>query len=101
MKRMSRRDFHRFAAVGAVVAPLAGISGQVLAQEQAVDNKPNAKQVLTPEQAKKVQESVAKREEKLAVMRSHTLPYGLEPAFVFRVCTPRRVATSAAKGSKD
>jgi hypothetical protein len=76
-----------------MVAPLAGISGEALAQEQATEAKLDAKQALTPEQTKKVKEAVAKRDEQLAGMRARTLPYGLEPAFVFRARTaPRRAA---------
>jgi hypothetical protein len=95
MKRISRRDFHRLAVVGAVATPLAGIPGAAFAQEQATEAKLGAKPVLTPEQTKKVQEAVAKRDEQLAGMRGHTLPYGLEPAFIFRA---RAATRRAAKG---
>jgi hypothetical protein len=95
MKGISRREFHRLAVVGAAAAPIARIPGVVFAQEQSKEAKLGVKQVLTSEQTQKVQEAVAKRDEQLARMRDHTLPYGLEPAFVFRA---RATTRRAAKG---
>lgn len=91
MKRISRREFSILAVVGAAAAPLAGVSLQTpkpSADEPAV---PAMKPALTEEQQKKLAEEVARRERDTAEMRGHTLPYGAEPAFVFRVrVAPRR-----------
>jgi hypothetical protein len=82
-KKISRREFHRIAAAGAVMAPIAG-----LAQEKT--EKP-AVQAATPATGEKVQEVVAKQESEMKALRSHTLPYGLEPAFTFQARPrPRR-----------
>jgi len=88
MKRISRREFNLLAVAGAAVAaPLGTVGGSRsrAGQEPATDQKPRKKPPLTAEQAKKVEEDVAKREEQLGAIRSRTLPYGLEPAFVFQV----------------
>jgi hypothetical protein len=89
MTRISRREFNRLAALGAAVSPLAGISAAREPQSQSSDAKPASKRILSSEQEGKVREAVAKRDEQLAGMRSRTLPYGLEPAFVFSVRTAR------------
>jgi hypothetical protein len=82
-KKISRREFHRIAAAGAVVAPIAGLS-------QEKTEKP-AVQVAIPATGEKVQEAVAKQESEMKALRSHTLPYGLEPAFTFQARPrPRR-----------
>jgi hypothetical protein len=95
MKRMSRRQFGKLAALGAVGVPfasgirtdsrpdIAGDENSLKLQGKAGPNPP-----LTPQQSEKLAEAVAKRDQQLAGVRSHTLPYGLEPAFVFRVRTP-------------
>ena len=88
MKRISRREFNLLAVAGAAVAaPLgtAGASPSRAGQEPTPDEKPKKKPALTTEQEKKVEEEVAKREEQLGAIRNRTLPYGLEPAFVFQV----------------
>jgi len=102
MTRISRREFNRLAALGAAVSPLAGVSAARELQSQSPETKPASKHVLSTEQEGKVREAVAKRDEQLAGMRSRTLPYGLEPAFVFSVRTARHApAANAAKDRKD
>jgi hypothetical protein len=82
-KQISRREFHRIAAVGAVMAPLAGLS-------QEKTEKP-AVQIAERAAGEKVQEAMAKQESEMKALRSHTLPYGLEPAFTFQARPrPRR-----------
>jgi len=95
MKRISRREFHRLAAVGAVSGTLARAS-LAAAQTQTAAPKPPVKVLLTAEQEKKVSEEIAERDKELAGLRSRTLPYSLEPAFVFRARIPQR--RPAAKG---
>lgn len=92
MKRITRREFHRLAAASAIVGaaaatPLAQASPQspVASQTQTATPKPPTKLLLTAEQEKKVQEKIAEREQDIAVLRNRTLPYNLEPAFVFHV----------------
>jgi hypothetical protein len=98
MTRISRREFTRLAALGAAVSPLAGISAAREPQSQSPETNPAPKQVLSAEQEGKVREAVAKRDEQLAGMRARTLPYGLEPAFVFSVRTARHAPpVNAAK----
>jgi hypothetical protein len=90
MKQISRREFHRLAAVGVVTGALAHASLEA-PQTQTAEPKPPAKILLTPEQEKKVAEQVAERDKIVARLRSHNLPYNLEPAFVFHVrSAPRR-----------
>ena len=94
MKRISRREFSRLAIAGAAAAPLAGATLQK-PEGQTLMAKPTAmKPSLTPDEEKKVEEAVAEREKGMAEMRAHTLPYGLEPAFLFRVRTPARRAAA-------
>jgi predicted 2-oxoglutarate/Fe(II)-dependent dioxygenase YbiX len=98
MTRISRREFNRLAALGAAVSPLTGISAAPEPQEQAPEARPNRRIPVTAGQSKKVNEEIAKREEQLAGMRARTLPYGLEPAFVFSVRTARHAPpVNAAK----
>lgn len=92
MKRISRREFHRLAAIGAVSGALAHASPQ----PQSTAPKPPTKVLLTAEQEKKVGEKVAERDQDMAGLRSRNLPYALEPAFVFRARVPQR--RPAAKG---
>jgi hypothetical protein len=91
MKRISRREFHRLAAIGAVSGALAHASPQPQApQTQSAPPKPPTKVLLTAEQEKKVGEKVAERDQDMAGLRSRNLPYTLEPAFVFRARVPQR-----------
>jgi hypothetical protein len=98
LKRITRREFHLLAAAGAIAAPLAasGLPGQ---QPQSTTEKPPVQALLTSEEQKKVNEEVAKREEEMSILHRHTLPYGLEPAFVFRARVPRRRASAKAPRS--
>jgi hypothetical protein len=92
MKRLTRREFHSLAAVGAIAGaaattPLAQVPAHtgVAPQSQVAEPKPPTKLLLTPEQEKKVHEKIAEREQDIANLRSRVLPYDLEPAFVFHV----------------
>jgi hypothetical protein len=92
MKGITRREFHRLAAVGAIAGaaattPLAqgSIHSMDAPQTQAAAPKPPTKLLLTADQEKKVQEAIAEREKDIVVLRNRTLPYDLEPAFVFHV----------------
>ena len=85
-KKISRREFHRIAAAGAVVAPIAG-----LAQEKT--EKPTV-QIATRAAGDKVQEAIAKQESEMKTLRSYTLPYGLEPAITFQARPRQRRAPS-------
>ncbi|MGB0035614.1 MAG: hypothetical protein WBP79_09085 [Candidatus Acidiferrales bacterium] len=90
MKRIGRREFNRLAVAGAAIAPLAGLPTFQAALPQS-ESRPSPKWALTPEQAEKVKEAWGKRNEQLKGLRDHTLQYGLEPAFIFRVrSVPRR-----------
>lgn len=76
------------------MAPIAG-----LAQEKT--EKP-AIQASNPAAGEKVQEAVVRQEGEMKALRSHTLSYGLEPAFTFQAkLRPRRAPTvtlTAPKG---
>ena len=103
MKRISRREFNLLAVAGAaVVAPLSttyALASRVGQEPSAADAKPKARPALTAEQAKKVEEEIGKREEQMASIRGRTLPYGLEPAFVFHVqATPHAPVSVQRKG---
>lgn len=95
MKQISRRDFHRLAAAGAVSGALAHAAPRA-PQTQTTTPKPPTKVLLTAEQEKKVGEEIADRDKNMAGVRSRSLPYSLEPAFVFRARIPQR--RSPAKG---
>lgn len=95
MKRISRREFHRLAAAGAIAGaaaatPLAQASlhnsqAPQPPQAQTATATPPVKLLLTAEQEKKVQDAIVEREKDVAIMRGRTLPYSLEPAFIFHV----------------
>ena len=96
MKRITRREFHRIAAIGAIsgavaAAPLAHASLQS-PQSQAAAPKPPTKLLLTADQEKKVQEAITEQEQDIAILRNRALPYSLEPAFVFHVRSAARRA---------
>ena len=76
---MKRREFAKKAVAAAVVAPAAWRN---LAQ-QGEAQKPVPRLALSPKQEEDVKKATDRREEQLAAMRSRTLPYDLEPAFVF------------------
>jgi hypothetical protein len=97
MKQITRRDFHRLAAVSALAGaaagtPLAQASARfpVAPQSQTAEPKPPTKLLLTGDQEKKVQEAIAEREKDIAILRNRALPYSLEPAFVFHVRSAAR-----------
>jgi len=97
-KRITRREFNLLAAAGAIAAPL--IAATLDAQQpQSATEKPPIKPLLTSDEEKKVNEEVAKREEEMAGLHRHTLPYGLEPAFLFRARVPRRRASAKSPRS--
>jgi hypothetical protein len=92
--RISRREFHRLAAIGAAVAPLAGV-----AEAQPPDT--SSKSGENREQEAKLKEVEERRNKTLEPLRSHTLAYGLEPAFTFHPRVPvRRVPSPALKAAK-
>ena len=76
---MKRREFTKKAVATAVVAPVAW--RQIAQQEERPKQEPKLK--LSPKQEEDVKKATDRREEQLAAMRSRTLPYDLEPAFVF------------------
>ncbi len=108
MKRVSRRQFARLAGGAALVAPLPHTFGwaqeapkkpeqppeKPAPQQTAEAPKPEPKPKLTPKQEEVVQKAIERRERQLAGLRSRTLPYDAEPAFVFQVRqrprTPRK-----------
>lgn len=99
MKRITRREFHRLAAAGAIAGAAAAttlaqasLHSPVAPQSQTAAPKPPTKLLLTAEQEKKVQEAIAEREQDIAVLRNRALPYNLEPAFVFHVRSAARRA---------
>jgi len=97
-KRITRREFHLIAAAGAVAAPL-GSATLGAQQPQKTTENPPTKPLITPELEKKVNEEIADREKEMARVHQHTLPYGLEPAFLFRARVPKRRA--AAKPARS
>jgi hypothetical protein len=97
MKPITRREFHRLAAAGAIAgasatAPLmrASAHSPEAPQSQVAAPKPPTKLLLTADQEKKVQEAIAEREKDIAILRNRALPYNLEPAFVFHVRSAAR-----------
>ena len=76
---MKRREFAKKAVATAVVAPVAW--RQIAQQEEKPKQEPKLK--LSSKQEEDVKKATDRREEQLAAMRSRTLPYDLEPAFLF------------------
>ena len=76
---MKRREFAKKAVATAVVAPVAW--RQIAQQEEKPKQEPKPK--LSPKQEEDVKKATDRRDEQLSAMRSRTLPYDLEPAFVF------------------
>ena len=76
---MKRREFAKRAAAAAVVAPVVwrGLP------QQSETPKAAPKLALSPKQEEDVKKATDRREDQLSTMRSRTLPYDLEPAFVF------------------
>ncbi len=113
MGRINRREFAKLAGGAALVAPLAGSAlGEPLASSlgwtqeapkkpdpppgapaktaeaqppQGEPAKPEPKPKLTPEQEEAVRKAIERRDKQLESLRSRTLPYDAEPAFVFQV----------------
>ena len=102
MKRINRREFARLAGRAALAAPLMPSIGWT--QEapkkpeptpgepakpaeakppQQAEAKPEPKLKLTPEQEEAVKKAIERRDKQLESLRSRTLPYDAEPAFVF------------------
>ena len=101
MKRINRREFAKTLGGAALAVPLApGLAWPQQAPkkpeqasapaQQAEPPKPEPKLKLTPEQEEAVKKAVERRERQLAAIRSRTLPYDAEPAFVFQVRQRRR-----------
>jgi len=92
MRKLSRRQFGKLASVAALAIPVAASAdpvGAVLrppaSPQQPASSSPAPKLNLTPEQEEAVRRAVERRDRQLAGLRSRTLPYALEPAFVFAV----------------
>lgn len=81
---MNRREFAKMAGVAALLAPQA-VSGQAAAPQAAPKAETPVKYGMSKEQEERVRQAVERRERQMAPLRSRTLPYELEPAFVFRV----------------
>ncbi len=115
MNRINRREFAKLAG-GAVLVPVASaVAVPALAWTQETPKKPEQpatakpsetqpphaeapkpepRPKLTAEQEEAVKKAVERRERQLTALRSRTLPYDAEPAFVFQV---RRRPRSAPK----
>ncbi|HJY86311.1 MAG TPA: hypothetical protein VKE24_05680 [Candidatus Acidoferrales bacterium] len=109
MKRLSRRQFAKIMGQAAAVVPL--LPSLVWPQEPVKRPqpppetpatppptelaKPEPRPKLTAKLEEAVQKAIERRDRQLAPMRSRTLPYDAEPAFVFRVRrrprSPRKV----------
>ncbi len=99
MKRMNRRQFAKLAGGAALVVPLASSlawpqeapkksessAAPAATPQQAEQPKPEAKLKLSKEQEEAVKKAVERRDRQLAALRSRSLPYDAEPAFVFQV----------------
>ena len=102
MKRINRREFARLAGGATLVAPLVPSLGWTLETPkkpeptpaaptkpaeakppQQAEAKPEPKPKLTPEQEGAVKKAIERRDRQLESLRSRTLPYDAEPAFVF------------------
>src|SRR5947209_6442809 len=110
MNRVNRRQFAQILGSAALVPIASAVAVPALAwtQEtpkkpeqpsetqppQAEAPKPEPKPKLTAEQEEAVKKAVERRERQLTALRSRTLPYDAEPAFVFQV---RRRPRSAPK----
>jgi len=116
MKRVNRRQFAQILGSAALVPIASAVAVPALAwtQEtpkkpeqpatpakpsevqtpQAEAPKPEPKPKLTAEQEEAVKKAVERRERQLTALRSRTLHYDAEPAFVFQV---RRRPRSAPK----
>ena len=89
MKKLTRRQFSKLAGAAALAFPVAGPVAADLARpampQQTAAAPPESKLQLTPDQEEAVRRAVERRDRQLNALRSRTLPYSLEPAFVFAV----------------
>ena len=92
MKKLSRRQFSKLASAAALAIPVAASANPLGAvfrppsSPQQPATPPQASKLnLTLEQEEAVRRAVERRDRQLAGLRSRTLPYALEPAFVFAV----------------
>ena len=98
MKKLSRRQFNKLASAAALAIPVAASANplgavfrppaspqQPTSPQQPATPPPASKLNLTPDQEEAVRRAVERRDRQLAGLRSRTLPYALEPAFVFAV----------------
>jgi len=94
MKKLSRRQFAQLAGAAALATPFApaaaahvgaGFSRPSADQQSGATSSPEPKLKLTPDQEERVRQAVERRDRQLNALRSRTLPYSLEPAFVFAV----------------
>ncbi len=104
MKRLGRRQFTKIVGAAALASPLA--PALVWPQEQKKSGAPaeppapsgQAPLKLSHEQEEAVKKAVERRERQLGALRSRTLPYDLEPAFVFQVRQRPRSGRRTAGG---
>ncbi len=103
MKRINRREFAKLAGGAALAVPLASSPAwpqeapkkpeptpgeppkSAEAKPQQAEAKPEPKPKLTREQEEAVKKAIERRDKQLESLRSRTLPYDAEPAFVFQV----------------
>lgn len=99
MKKLSRRQFTQLTGAAAlaipIAAPVAACIGLPETQQAPAAAPPEVKPKLTPEQEEAVKRAVERRDRQLTGLRSRSLPYSLEPAFVFAV---RQRPRSARRG---
>ncbi len=102
MKRMSRREFTKLAGGAAVVTPLAPALAwtqekkteppKPIEAQSPAEAKPEPKLKLTAKQEEDLKQALERRDRQLSGLRGRTLPYDLEPAFVFQPRTRPRAA---------
>ncbi len=102
MKRVNRREFTKLVGGAALVVPLASSlawpqegakkpeppapqAKPTEAPAQQGEAKPEPKPKLTREQEEALKKAVERRDKQLESLRSRTLPYDAEPAFLFQV----------------
>lgn len=83
MTRIHRREFAKRVAAVAVITPLTWTSHRASVQTPEAPKTEQPKLKLTAKQDEDVKKAIAHRNEQIASMRGRTLPYDLEPAFVF------------------
>ncbi len=114
MKQFNRRQFGKVLGVAVVTPMAAGLVPNVVAafrppfsNRQAEAPKPElppqsgqAALKLTKEQEEALKKAVERRERQLGALRSRTLAYDLEPAFVFQVRQRPRSGRRTAGGGE-